>query len=71
MKFTESSVHPDFPDSIAVTLEVDVLGVPLRFSHIIPSAQYLRDPKAAILWTKTYLAHLAGSALTQKIKEHI
>ena len=70
MKFTET-IHPDFPDSKLIVLEVDVLGVPLRFSHIIATAQYLRDPKAAVLWAKTYLANVAGSTLTQKIKEII
>ena len=54
-----------------VELVVDVLGVPLYFLHTIPKAQYERDPKAAILWTKTYLANVAGSTLTQKIKEII
>ena len=70
MKFTVST-HPDFPHPKLIELEVDVLGVPLLFSHIISTAQYLRDPKAAILWTKTYLANAAGSTLTQKIKEII
>lgn len=54
-----------------VTLTVDVLGVPLAFSHVIPKAQYDRDPRAAVLWAKTYLANVAGATLTQKIKESI
>lgn len=65
MKFTVST------NGRHVTLTVDVLGVPLAFSHVIQPAQYERDPKAATLWAKTYLANVAGGTLTQKIKEHI
>uniref|UniRef100_A0A7M2QLZ0 Uncharacterized protein n=1 Tax=feces metagenome TaxID=1861841 RepID=A0A7M2QLZ0_9ZZZZ len=54
-----------------VELVVDVLGTTLCFRHSIPQAQYERDPKAAVLWAKTYLANSAGATLTQKIKEAI
>lgn len=54
-----------------VELVVDVLGVPLCFRQAVPKSQYDRDPKAAILWAKTYLANAAGATLTQKIKEII
>lgn len=54
-----------------VTLTVDVLGIPITLAHVIQPAQYERDPKAATLWAKTYLANVAGSTLTQKIKEII
>lgn len=46
MKFNESA-NPHYPGSKLIELEVDVLGVPLRFSHIIASEQYLRDPKGS------------------------
>lgn len=65
MKFTvsDSGKH--------VTLTVDVLGVPMTFYHVLQSDQYNRDPKAAIIWAKAYLANVAGSVLTNTIKEHM
>ena len=43
----------------------------MTFSHVLQAVQYNRDPKAAILWAKAYLANVAGSVLTNSIKEHM